>query len=118
MKEGDVISVTVNERFAYYGRVDRVRPGNDGQVRVDFLALVVPYQPMAWLLDEQYAHEGVPFVMHGLVTRIDVLPTMVFDDEDRDEDVPTGVVFDFMQRRKAQIENNPLYPLSRRKEDD
>lgn len=71
---GDVILVHVDEKPAFFGRVEEIRPDvKPGWRHLRFTVLTVPLQEVTWILEPSQI-DGEPFTMGGTPMRIERLP--------------------------------------------
>ncbi|NOY43885.1 MAG: hypothetical protein GXP50_00310 [Deltaproteobacteria bacterium] len=74
VQPGDVILVHVEDKPAFFGRVEEILPDvKVGWRRIRFTVLTVPLQEMTWILEPSQI-DGEPFTMGGTPIRIERLP--------------------------------------------
>ncbi len=74
VQPGDVILVHVEEKPAFFARVEEILPDvKIGWRRMRFTVLAVPLQEMTWILEPAQI-DGEPFTMGGTPIRIERLP--------------------------------------------
>jgi len=74
VRPGDVILVHVEDRPAFFARVEEILPDvKAGWRRLRFKVLTVPIQEMTWILEPSQI-DGEPFTMGGTPLRIERLP--------------------------------------------
>ena len=74
VQPGDVILVHVEDKPAFFGRVEEILPDvKVGWRRIRFTVLTVPLQEMTWILEPSQI-DGETFTMGGTPIRIERLP--------------------------------------------
>jgi len=69
--EGDVVLVHVEQKPAFFARVERIDPDvKHGWWRVKFLILIVPLTTATWIIDDDQIR-GADFTMGGTPVRIE-----------------------------------------------
>lgn len=99
----DVILVHVEDRPAFFARVEEILPDvKRGWRRIRFTVLTVPLQEMTWTLEPSQI-DGEPFTMGGTPIRLERLPDPqpLASEEEIDEaggQKPDGKVISFPPR--------------------
>lgn len=98
----DVILVHIDEKPAFYGRVEEILlDAKPGWRRVRFLVLTLPPQEMTWTLEPSQI-DGEPFTMGGTPVRIERLADPVEFEPPPPEEKPKapGRVISFPPRKR------------------
>ena len=99
---GDVILVYIEDKPAFFGRVEDVIPDSKpGWVRLKFLILQVPPTIGEWILRPEYA-QGNEFSMGGRKIRIEkvVAPSPIQEPEPEPESTGSKKVIPLRKQRK------------------
>ena len=85
VQPGDVILVHVQEKPAFFARVEEILPDvKTGWRQIRFKVLTVPIHEMSWILEPSQI-DGTPFTMGGTPVRVERLP-----DPEPSSPQPTG----------------------------
>jgi hypothetical protein len=107
VRPGDVLLVHIEEKPAFYARVEEILfDVKKGWRRLRFFVLTVPLQEMTWIL-EPCQIDGEPFTMGGTPIRLERLPDPVLSAEEPEpgappeRDRPEGKVISFPARKES-----------------
>jgi hypothetical protein len=88
--EGDVVLIHINEKPAFYARIEAIEPDvKRDWYRITLLMLSIPQQVITWILRAEYIN-GTPFTMDGNPVMIQEIKKVSLSEDVKSVEPPPG----------------------------